>query len=142
MVYFPPDFIEYCAAIGYKLTSLRKEVLFILWRAKRPLKAYDILAELVQTNANAKPPAVYRSLLYFVELGIVHKIDSIQSYTLCEQHENHPALDILMVCDGCHQVAEVSDAAVQSLLKQLADNSQFVLKQDAIELKGLCRTCA
>lgn len=86
---YPVAFLDFCATVAHKPTSLRKNVLYILWRSDKPLKAYDILEQLLQFNANAKPPAVYRVLDYFVALGLVHKIESIQSYSLCQEHEKN-----------------------------------------------------
>ncbi|WP_133128397.1 Fur family transcriptional regulator [Legionella nagasakiensis] len=138
---YPGSFIQYCTTLGVKLTSLRKEVLYILWQAKKPLKAYEILDLLLQIKPNSKPPTVYRALSFFVMHGIAHKIESIQSYTLCCEPEKHLYSEVVMVCDDCHQVIEVYDAVIQSLVLKLADNNHFKLKQDIIELKGICQHC-
>lgn len=134
-------FIEYCKTLNIKLTSSRKEVLYILWGAGKPLKAYEILENLLNTKPNSNPPTVYRALQFFLAEGIVHKIESIQSYTLCCDPEKQLPTEILMVCNHCHQVQEVYDAEVRNLIAQIASDHQFHLKQDAIELKGLCDSC-
>ena len=138
---YPDSFRDYCATMEVKFTSLRREILYILWQAKKPLKAYEVLDKLLQTKPNSKAPSVYRALLFFAERGIVHKIDSIQSYTLCCEPEKHLFSEVLMVCNECHQVIEVYDATVQALVLKLADQNYFKLKQDIIELKGTCRRC-
>lgn len=138
---YPDSFLNYCATLDVKFTSLRKEILFILWLAKKPLKAYEVLDKLLETKPNSKPPSIYRALLFFVEHGVVHKIESIQSYTLCCEPEKHLFSEVLMVCNECHQVIEVYDATVQALVLKLADQNQFKLKQDIIELKGICNNC-
>ncbi|MDX1838771.1 transcriptional repressor [Legionella taurinensis] len=138
---YPVAFLEFCATVEHKPTSLRKNVLYILWRSNKPLKAYDIVEQLLQFNANAKPPAVYRVLDYFVALGLVHKIESIQSYSLCQEHEKKHHCELLMVCNQCHTVAEVYDADLHALIKQLGLKQQFALQEDSIEIKGLCEPC-
>lgn len=138
---YPISFIQYCATLAIKLSSLRKEVLYILWSAQKSLKAYEILETLLKVKSNSTPPTVYRTLLYFVEKGIVHKIESIQSYALCCEPEKHLPSEILMVCNHCHQVVEIYDADVRNLVAKLADHHHFQLNQDAIELKGHCQTC-
>ena len=138
---YPAPFLQYCATLDLKLTSLRKEVLHLLWCAKKPLKAYEILEGLLKTKSNSKPTTVYRTLLFFVASGAVHKIESIQSYTLCCEPEKHLPSEVLMVCNDCHQVIEVYDAAVRSLVAKLADDYHFRLRQDVIELKGTCKQC-
>ncbi|MCC5013537.1 MULTISPECIES: transcriptional repressor [unclassified Legionella] len=138
---YPAPFLDYCSAIELKFTSLRKSVLFLLWGAEKPLKAYEILDKLLQSKQSSKPPAVYRVLDYFVESGVVHKIESIQSYTLCHAPEKQRATEVLMVCNDCHQVHEVYDKTLRALVQKLSAENHFHLGHDAIELKGLCRKC-
>lgn len=139
---YSPEFIEFCAVLNLKLTSLRKEVLNILWQAEKPLKAYEILGLLLMTKPNSKPPSVYRALEYFVGQGIAHKVESIQSYTLCFEPEKHLVSEVLMVCDVCHHVKEIHDESVQGLISSIAQKHHFTLHHDAIELKGLCDNCS
>ncbi len=138
---YSQDFLQFCAHIPYKPTSLRKHVLYILWQASKPLKAYDILATLKATSKTAKPAAVYRVLDYFVSLGVIHKIDSIQSFKLCETHQQSLANEILLVCDQCHNVQEIYDKNSLISLHKLTHSQQFQLNHEAIELKGLCASC-
>jgi Fur family zinc uptake transcriptional regulator len=138
---YPSLFVEYCSTLAIKLTALRKDVLYILWRAEKPLKAYEILENLLITKPNATPPSVYRALIFFLAGGIVHKIESIQSYTLCCEPEKQLWTEVLMVCNECHRVIEVYDEAIQHLVANLANLHHFELKQDAIELKGRCHWC-
>lgn len=138
---FPASFIQYCATLQLKLTSLRKEVFYVLWCATKPLKAYEILDNLLKIKPNSTPPTVYRALDFFEVNGLVHKIESIQSYTLCREPHKHLPSEVLMVCGGCHHVVEVYDDAVRDLFATLAGANYFQLRQDAIELKGTCRAC-
>lgn len=134
-------FLDFCSTIKYRLTSLRKQILYILWCSEKPLKAYDILQQLLQSQANAKPPTVYRVLDYFVALGCVHKIESIQSYALCHEPEKKYHCELLMVCGQCHAVTEVYDPEVHTLVEQLSIKHQFVLNPGVIEIKGQCQSC-
>lgn len=138
---YPPSFIDYCATIDYRLTSLRKSVLYILWHIKKPLKAYEILNKLLEIKENSKPPTVYRVLDYLLACGIVHKIESIQSYTLCHEPEKHLPSEVLMVCNHCHGVQEVYDKTMSDLVKKLAAENLFIPGQDTIELRGYCHGC-
>ena len=138
---YPPLFIEYFKQLPMTLTSLRKAVLFSLWNAQKPLKAYDILDYLVKIKPNMTAATVYRALDYFMGLGLLHKIESIQSYTLCTSPEQHRPSEMLMVCHACHQVIEVYNVRLCELLRQLASDEIFQLSQDVIELRGLCVHC-
>jgi len=138
---FPAPFLQYCATLQFKLTSLRKEVFYVLWCAHKPLKAYEILNDLLKIKPNSTPPTVYRALEFFETNGLVHKIESIQCYTLCREPHKQLSSEVLMVCGDCHQVVEVYDKAVRDLFATLADANCFQLRQDAIELKGTCQAC-
>jgi Fur family transcriptional regulator, zinc uptake regulator len=138
---YPEAFLQFCAKLSLTLTSLRREVLFILWQAKKPVKAYELLAELVKTNSQSKPPSIYRALNYFADKGIVHKIESIQSYTLCCEPQKQLVSEVLMVCDTCHHVIEIHDPDLQHLVSKLSKENFFSLHDDIIELKGLCANC-
>lgn len=138
---YPQAFIDYCLSIHNRLTSMRKCILFILWQSEKPLKAYELLNELLSVKPNAKPPTVYRVLDYFVACGVAHKIESIQSYTLCCEPKKHLPSEILMVCNQCHAVHEVYDKAMHTLMQQLSKDNAFYLGQDAIEVKGFCNAC-
>lgn len=138
---YPKAFICFCNSLNLKLTSLRKEVLYILWQEEKPLKAYEILDRLLKTNPNSKPPSIYRALVFFLNAGIVHKIESIQSYTLCCVPEKQLVSEVLMVCDLCHYVTEIHDDGLQTLVYQLSEQNGFKLRQDIIELKGICQKC-
>lgn len=138
---YPAYFLNYCATMKLKYTSLRKSVLFILWSIEKPLKAYEILDRLLKIKQNAKPSAVYRVLDYFVACGVVHKIESIQSYTLCSEPEKHHSSELLMVCNDCHQVSELYDVNLGALVQKLSQENQFHLGKGAIELRGSCEKC-
>lgn len=138
---YPEEFIHFCTTLPEKLTSLRKNILYILWKADKPLKAYDILQLLLTTKDNSKPPTVYRVLDYFVAAGLVHKIESIQCYTLCQEHEKHHQVEILMLCNQCHQVQEIYDKNLHIMVNKLTHRQGFALSQHAIELNGICRLC-
>lgn len=138
---YPTLFLNYCATTGLKLTSLRKSVLFMLWSTEKPLKAYELLDRLLQIKQNAKPPTVYRVLDYFVDSGLVHKVESIQSYTLCREPEKQYSFELLMVCNNCHQVNEFYDSAIHALVQKLSENYHFHLGHGVVELKGSCEKC-
>ncbi len=139
---YPQPFLNYCASTSLKLTSLRRSVLYELWVSKKPLKAYEIVASLISIKQNSKPTSVYRALDYFLTCRIVHKIESIQAFTLCHEPEKGLPTEMLMVCNRCHQVLEVYDKAIAKLIRTLSKVYHFQIGQDAIELRGSCRSCS
>ena len=142
---YAPDFLVYCRGFSLTLTSLRKTVLYVLWQAEKPLKAYHILEHLQDEQPNATAAAIYRILAFFVTAGVVHKIDSIQSYALCNQHNISSSAtacsEVFMVCAMCRSVCEIQDVMIRNAAIQLAGLNAFQLSLDPIELRGICKTC-
>ena len=135
------EFQQYVENLELKITAVRKEVLHILWSADHPLKAYEILDQLTAGKPNATPPTVYRSLAFFLSAGIVHKVESIQSYTLCCEPKKKFSSEVLMVCHACHGVVEMYDDVLRHMISKLAQHHAFKLNKHAIELQGMCESC-
>lgn len=138
---YSADFLMYCKRLSLTMTSLRKAVLFALWSTDKPLKAYDVLERLSDSQPHATATALYRALGFFVTAGVVHKIESIQSYALCGKKESHSCFELFMVCSVCYEVHEVQDVTVRGAVQQLALRSDFHVSDDPIELRGLCTNC-
>ena len=138
---YPALFIEYFQQLSLRLTSMRKAVLFVLWSAHKPLKAYDIVESLMTIKPNMTSASVYRALDFFMSHGLLHKIESIQSYALCSAPEKKWPSELLMVCHLCHRIIEVYDADLRQLLTRITAEFAFRLNQDSIELHGLCAGC-
>ena len=64
------------------LTKNQRIVLDLLKNSGEPLKAYFILDSLKKEGLNS-PLQVYRALDKLVELGKIHKIESINSFIIC-----------------------------------------------------------
>ena len=60
----------HCAERGMRMTPLRRNVLALLVRAGEPIKAYDLLDQMRSEDGSAKPPTVYRSLDFLMDVGL------------------------------------------------------------------------
>ena len=141
-MHYSSEFLIYCKGFSLTLTSLRKAVLHALWQTKKPLKAYDILDCLKDEQPNATAATIYRALSFFLTAGVVHKLDSIQSYALCGEPETSVCSEVLMVCSSCHDVREVQGQVVRDAAVNLASLDAFELNHTPIELRGLCGSCS
>ena len=70
-----------------------------------PSKAYDLLEHLGDDGA-AKPPSVYRSLDFLLEMGLAHKIESLNAYVACG-HWKHGHAAVFLICDKCGMAGEL-----------------------------------
>lgn len=129
-----------CTERSERFTPLRRTVLELLWSSHRPVKAYDLLAQLARTHDRPAPPTVYRALDFLQEAGLVHKLESLNSYIGCgepgRQHQGQ-----FLICEDCGVVAELDDAALTSRIDSNARKIGFKVNDETIEISGLCRQC-
>ncbi|MEO7149839.1 MAG: transcriptional repressor [Rhodanobacteraceae bacterium] len=130
-----------CTARGLRLTPLRREVLVLIAKAHKPVKAYDLLESLRDHRAAAAPPTVYRALDFLLDNGFIHKLESINAFVSCE----HPAQAHqvpFLICDICDSATELCDGgAVAGLIEQRAQSFGFRAKAQTLEVHGVCRAC-
>jgi len=130
---------QLCNTRGGDLTPQRKKVLAILLQAQGPVKAYDMLGQL-RDDRDAKPQTIYRALDFLIEMGLVHRIASLQAFTPC-QHWGHPHTAALLVCDECQTVAELDADDVMASLNMEASSVSFKPADAVIEVHGKCPKC-
>jgi len=123
-----------------RFTPIRRKVLKLLAESKAPTKAYDLLKNLDGTGAS-KPPTVYRALDFLLDLGLVHKIETLNAYVACG-HANHMHKAAFLICDTCSNVQELHAAGTAKILKIETDSVGFVLDRSVIEAHGRCAECA
>lgn len=129
-----------CQKRGVRLTPLRRNVFSIFAKSKQSLKAYDIIRTMSTPQHKVKPPIVYRTLDFFLEQGIIHRIDSDNSFVLC-RHPQKRHHCMLVVCEDCHAVDEFCDESLSRIIQLNVHNTGFEMLADTLEVKGLCPTC-
>jgi len=122
-----------------KLTKNQALVLKILTKASQPLGAYAILDKLRSHGFNA-PLTVYRALEQLAGQGLVHKIESLNSWTTCcgDHHANSPVFEI---CNDCGVVTEQFDRELVKSLNSMSERSGFIPDRSIIEIHGRCDDC-
>jgi Fur family zinc uptake transcriptional regulator len=129
-----------CATRGERFTPLRRTILELIWSNHKPVKAYDLLAQLAKTHDRPAPPTVYRTLDFLQEAGLVHKLESLNAYVGCgepsRQHQGQ-----FLICERCGVVAELDDAALTSRIGVNARKAGFKVTDETIEISGLCSLC-
>ena len=129
-----------CEERGGKLTPLRRKVLTLLLEAEGPAKAYDLLEHIGEDGA-AKPPSVYRSLDFLLEMGLAHKIESLNAYVACG-HWKHGHAAVFLICDKCGTAGELHANDSVKKLTQEVESVNFRLRSAVIEIHGMCAACA
>jgi Fur family zinc uptake transcriptional regulator len=126
---------------GPKLTKNQSLVLEVLESHRNPLSAYSILEQLADAGLRA-PPQVYRALEKLIDCGLIHKLESINSYVACQHHHcgSHQVTSFA-ICDSCDRVSEIIDVEFERKLHGLAENVGLKPKHSTVEIHGLCNHC-
>jgi Fur family transcriptional regulator, zinc uptake regulator len=129
-----------CEKKRERLTKPRLEVLKIIAKSHKPLGAYEILSKLQDAFDSPKPPTVYRAIDFWLEMGFIHRIESINAYVACDYHHSHQGVQFT-ICDDCGTVMEVHlDEVIQFLQHRLSKDS-FVPLRWNLEIHGQCSNC-
>ena len=131
---------DLCRNTHQRLTAIRRRVLELVWRRHKPIGAYEIL-DLLQQDGRTAPPTVYRALDFLQQLGLVHRIASLNAYVGCslpgeEAHDGH-----FLICESCRALAELDLPEVTLAIERQADDSGFEVRRHTIEILGLCPAC-
>jgi len=129
-----------CLKQGLRLTTIRQQVLEIIWASHHPIGAYDVLQKLQESGHKPAPPTAYRALDFLVSANLVHRIESLNAYIGCPLGDaNHQCQ--FYICTDCGHIAEVSNANVADALNEGAKALGFISQQPVIEVHGLCQNC-
>ena len=125
-----------------KLTKNQTLVLSVLEESSIPLSAYTILERLGEHGLRA-PPQVYRALDKLLDLGLAHKLASMNSFLACQHTQcgSHQVTSFA-ICDGCEQVSEIINTEFERNLNSLANDVGLQPTRSTIEIHGLCDRCA
>lgn len=132
---------RHCELRGSKLTVLRRQVLELVLRYGGVVKAYQVLADLQRARGGGAPPTVYRALDFLVEQGLLHKVDALNGFVVCDHFECQHA-GLILVCSDCGQVEEVDAAPALSALRLAAEGVDFSLSSQNLLLTGRCQSCS
>ncbi len=131
---------ELCETRQLRLTARRRQVLEILLQSHQPMGAYEILAQMNQTESRSQiaPPIVYRALEFLLEEGLIHRIECRNAFIGCIS-PGHMGAAQFLICKGCEKVAELDkpDATLQSEASQLG----FSIDHSVVEITGFCANC-
>lgn len=126
-----------------KLTKNQSLVLIELQNSNGPLTAYGLLDKLRPKGFRA-PLQVYRALEKLIEVGSVHRLESINAFMACAHNHDHATdhgLAAFAICETCGQVNEFADEVIAQRLTVWAVQSGFHATKTGIELRGQCAAC-
>ena len=123
------------------LTKNQRLVFEALRNANIPLSAYSILDELKEFGFKA-PLQVYRALDGLIDLGHVHRIESMNAFIACD-HSMCRINDMIAftICQKCEKVSEVKDEELSDYMHLRAEKFGLYAPRTNIEFHGICIDC-
>ena len=130
---------QLCQRRGQRFTALRRRVFELVWCHHKPIGAYDLLEKL-QRDGRTAPPTVYRALDFLLELGLIHRITSLNAYVGCSHPEDlHDGQ--FLICTACRSYAELNVESISNAIDDSARDSGFAVQRHTVEIMGLCPRC-
>jgi Fur family zinc uptake transcriptional regulator len=127
-------------ARGAAMTPIRRRILGLILKARKPVGAYDLLAALKTETGKAMPPTVYRTLDFLIAQGFVHRIESKNAFVACVEADS-PHRSQFAICDSCGRTVESMDDDLARKLSRQAARLGFTVERQIVEMHGVCAAC-
>ncbi len=137
------ELLEYCLKHKKSLTPTRAIVFKTLSKHIKPKSAYDLQKEINNIKDNKlNISTIYRVLEFWIKLGLVHKLPSINKYLLCvSPHEKHTHM--LNFCTRCEKVIETCNKKMSlNFIKSTAELNLYFNDAQSIEVPVICANCS
>jgi Fur family zinc uptake transcriptional regulator len=131
-----------CLSRGARFTPMRRAVYDLMLTQSAPRSAYDLLGEMQKRlERTLAPPTVYRALEFLLEQGLIHRLESNNTYVPCV-HPGEMHQSLYLVCTGCGTTAELEDGEIGGLLRARARAEGFTPRKQVVEVQGTCASCS
>ena len=137
------DLLNYCLKNKKSLTPSRTLVIKTLSKHKKPISAYELRDEINNKgNVNINISQIYRVLEFWIDLGLIHKISSINKFLLCitpEEKHTH----MLNFCTVCEKVFETCNEQMGLNLKKSTAKLDLAFNNTrSVEIPVICPQCS
>ncbi|MCC9622608.1 transcriptional repressor [Thalassospira sp. MA62] len=129
-----------CESQNARFTDMRRKVFSLIWDSHKAVTAYELLDALSAEGQRVQPPTIYRALEFLTDLGLVHRVESLNAYFGCDRPDcDH--LGQYFICTNCGRVAEAVNAEMSNAVYMAAESVGFTIQATTVEIKGLCHDC-
>ena len=137
------NLLNYCLKKKKSLTPSRTLVIKALSKHKKPISAYELRDEINNSKGvSINISQIYRVLEFWIDLGLIHKISSINKFLLCitpdEKHTH-----VLNYCTVCEEVFETCNKQMGLNLKKSTAKLDLVFNNTrSVEIPVICSQCS
>ena len=124
---------------GYRLTDARRAVALLIAERVGHFSAADLVAEARVRRLGIGRATIFRTLDVLSELAVVERIDlpsGEHAYVGCAASHHHH-----VICSRCGRTADIEDAGLKSVVREVARQTGFRVDEHRLELFGLCAAC-
>ena len=137
------NLLNYCLKKKKSLTPSRTLVIKTLAKHKKPISAYELKYEINNSeDVNINISQVYRVLEFWIDLGLIHKISSINKFLLCitpEEKHTH----MLNFCTVCEKVVETCNERMGLNFKKSTAKLDLAFNNTrSVEIPVICPRCS
>ena len=136
------NLLNYCLKNKKSLTPSRTLVIKTLSNHKKPISAYELRDEINNNgDININISQIYRVLEFWMDLGLIHKISSINKFLLCitpEEKHTH----MLNFCTVCEKVFETCNEQMGLNFKKSTAKLDLAFNNTrSVEIPVICPQC-
>lgn len=129
---------------GYKRTKNREAILNLIYSAKKPISASDILEQLSNQGLEPNKTTVYRKLDMLKQEGVIREVMIDSSTTYYERSNMHHHHHV--ICMNCKKVSDFHPNAhledsIHETEEELFAKLGFKTLQHSFEFFGYCSEC-
>ena len=137
------NLLNYCLKKKKSLTLSRTLVIKTLSKYKKPISAYELRDEINSNgDVNINISQIYRVLEFWIDLGLIHKVSSINKFLLCiTPKEKHTHM--LNFCTVCEKVFETCNEQMGLNFKKSTAKLDLTFNNTrCVEIPVICTQCS
>jgi Fe2+ or Zn2+ uptake regulation protein len=135
----PEPLLEALERAGYRLTVPRRAVAQLIADRTGHFTAADLVREAQAGRLGIGRATIFRTLDVLSDLGVVERLDlpsGQHAYVGCALTHHHH-----VVCSTCGRTAEIADAGLRTVVREIARRTGFRVEEHRLEVFGLCPAC-
>lgn len=134
-------FEEFLRSRGKRNTPQRRLILDQVFARHAHFDADDLLAHLRESGVAGKVSraSLYRTLKQFVDAGLLRQM-TLGGRAIYEHDYGYPQHEHL-VCEKCEKKIEFQSPAIESMIREVAQQQHFQPSGHTFIIRGICRDC-
>ena len=135
----PAPLLEALDRSPYRTTGPRRAVARLIADHDGHFSAAELVAEARERRLAVGRATVFRTLEMLADLDLVERIDlpsGEHAYVACEPAHHHH-----VVCSSCGRTADIDDAGMRAVVREVARRTGYRVDEHRLELFGSCPEC-